>query len=220
MKQAGALAFMLGLLVLGSLRAAVAEGLAVYIPIADFLPSGAPVYPEPFQKLSELVPRLSPGARAEMVPIRRAHFMYGASQDACILDADRPAAAGELRSHALFANDFWLYVPGHSRIREPGEIRRVGTIAGAELYLKEAEKDRFTWSYAPNYTALVAMLQSSRVDAVTLAAYYFQRGGKVSGPLRRVGARPVMALSFGLRCKETQKGIALMRALEAAWPPA
>lgn len=191
----------------------------VYIPVADYSPSGEPVYPANFKQLASQIPILMPGARPELMPLRRAHFVYADCKGGCILDVQRQDGSGEVRSRALFSNRFWLYSAQASTVQALADVKRVGTIGGAELYLSKADLAAYEFSYAVNYTSLLTMLKNGRVDAITLSPYFFSEGGDVPLPLRRLGVRPILELAYLLRCKPTASTKQLIARVEEAWPP-
>jgi len=192
----------------------------VYIPIADYSPSGEPVYPANFKQLVSQIPQLMPGARPELMPLRRAHFVYADCKGGCILDVQREESGSEFRSRALFSNRFWLYSAQAGTVDALADVKRVGTIAGAELYLSEADLAAYEFSYAVNYTSLLTMLKNGRVDAITLSPYFFSEGGDVPLPLRRLGVQPILELAYLLRCKPAPATKELIERVEEAWPSA
>jgi hypothetical protein len=151
------------------------------------------------------------------LPLRRAYARFSGSADVCIIDMARPLEIGEIESSTLFAHRFWLYASAAGGVRTLADVKRAGTIMGADLLLPAETMQAYHWFYTVNYENLIAMLRGGRVDAVTLTPRYFRSGVGVGFPLRRLGTEPLITVNFLLRCKETEATRRLIELVDARW---
>lgn len=201
----------------------VASGtIRIYAPMAGNEDQGRSRNPS-FAAISDFADALPMDVRLEWVPVRRAFQQFTQGENSCIYDMQnrgRLDAEGHLLSQPLSVSRFWLYGRiGASEAEKDRRVagRRVGTITGAELFFDPTSYGDTDWVFASSYEALIAMLESGRVDAVTLGPGITQGVIQLPKDFVRLNADPFLTIHGILRCKDTPEARALMEAFRTGW---
>lgn len=196
---------------------ALADGFVVVVPVADFLPQGAMYRAPGLDRILGLIRDHDKTVLFEELPLRRARARYDALDRGCVVGVLMPDQPDQLQSKRLISNAFWLFASAGSRVNSLADVRRVGTVIGAELYLAPNTQTGYDWSYTTNFENMIAMLRSGRVDAITLTPRYFQSVRNVDFPLRQLSVDPFINVEMGLRCKPGARAAALIDHVESRW---
>jgi len=199
---------------------ALAADFVVVVPVADFLPQGAMYRAPGLDRILAIIKDHDKTILVEELPLRRARARYDALDRGCVVGVLMPDQPDQLQSRRLISNAFWLFASAGSPVSSLADVKRVGTVIGAELYLAPDTETGYDWSYTTNFENMIAMLRSGRVDAITLSPRYFQSVKNVSFPLRQLGVDPFINVEMGLRCKKGVRAAALIDHVESRWDDA
>lgn len=187
----------------------------IYVPSASFQPGTRPN--KVVADLEDLLKRLSLPARLEMMPVRRAVQQYRNHGTNCLLAVPGPIAGDEIASRPLYVSRFYLYVRTDAGLDDVGDLKAVGTIVGADTFVDLSVIPHVSWRFAPSYDALVSMVVSGRVDAVTLGPRISEGHVSLPGGIGRLQDKPFFELLTTVRCKNSGPARALVAAIEEAW---
>ncbi|MCJ9428666.1 hypothetical protein [Kordiimonas marina] len=189
------------------------ESLTIYWPIAYSSGTQGKKTAEAL-RFERLLGSLSLNHRIHVTPIRRAYHLYVDDPNSCVIFRGKPILGGELTSRVFAIGDYWLYVRKGAGFKRWADLKSAGTLEGAERYTDPEKTLPVTWRYAPSYEALIAMVESGRVDAVTLGPPVENGLVKMPDNLVRLGDKPFVHLELRLHCHHTPAAVALIGVLD------